>query len=97
MGLFDQASDPATITVGATAAEVLADHPGKRVAFVVQNVHATNRLYLGFGPNADDVTTSTGILLEPGASYSDDGERCYSGAVWAVASGAGTDVRRVEF
>jgi hypothetical protein len=97
MGLQDTASAPATVTIGTAAGLVLADCPGRRSRLVVQNVHASNVLYLGFGASASSVATSTGVRLAAGESYTDGGDGCYSGAVYGIASAAGTDVRVVEF
>lgn len=97
MGLEDSASDPTAVTVGAAAVQLLADLPGRRRALIIQNAHASNDLYLGFGPNADDVTTTNGVRLSAGDTYTDEGERCYSGAVYGIASASGTSVRVVEW
>lgn len=97
MPRYADASAPAVVTIGTSAASVLASRSGIRRAFAVQNTHATNVLYLGFGTNAADVTTSTGLRLNPGELYADQEPSCYSGAVQGIASGAGTTVRVVEF
>lgn len=97
MGIEDTASDPTAVTVGTSAAQLLADTPGRRRALIIQNTHASNDLYLGFGPNASGVTTGTGIKLVAGDTFTDQGDRCYSGAVYGIASASGTPVRVVEW
>lgn len=78
-----------TVSVGAAAVLVVAAR-FSRNGLVVQNVHATQTLYLG---NDSSVTTSTGIQVPAGASadFPD-----YAGAVWGIASGAATDTRFFE-
>jgi hypothetical protein len=67
---------------------------GQQIGIV--NTHATNVLYIG-GSNA--VTTANGFRLPSGSATNapwffniDQGEQ-----VWAIASGAGTDVRVIQF
>lgn len=93
----DDASAPATVTVGTTAVQLLANNPGRRRALVIQNVHASNDLYLGLGASANTVTTSNGIRIKAGETYSDGEPNCYSGPIYGIASGASTDVRVLEF
>lgn len=97
MPRYSDATAPAVVTIGTSAGVVLTSRTGIRRAFAVQNTHASNVLYLGFGTNSADVTTSTGLRLNPGEMYSDNEPSCYSGAVHGIASGAGTTARVVEF
>lgn len=78
----------ATVTIGATAAVIVAAK-ASRASIVVQNVHATNVLYVG----PSSVTTANGLRLNPGESieFTD-----YTGAIYGIASAAGTDVRYLE-
>lgn len=84
------ASAPATVSVGIAATQVLAARAGRK-ALLIQNVHAVNDLYLGFGAAP---TTGNGIKLKPGESFADE---VFTGQVQGIASAAGTDVRVVEF
>jgi hypothetical protein len=93
----DDASPPTAITVGTSAQLLLAATPGNRRALIIANAHASNTLYLGFGSDADDVTTANGIPVPAGGSYTDEQPNCFSGAIWGIASGAGTSVRLVTF
>jgi hypothetical protein len=78
-----------TVSVAATATLI---RPAKalRKSIVVQNVHASQTLYLG---DDSSVATTTGLRLNAGDSVrlSD----C-NAAVWGIASGAATDTRYFE-
>jgi hypothetical protein len=76
------------IAIGATAAQIV---PGRslRDSVVIQNVHATQVLYLG--TNAS-VTTANGLKLLAGESVRLE----LAGPVYGIASGADTDVRFFE-
>jgi hypothetical protein len=75
-----------TVSIGATAAVIKATQ-GSRTSILIQNVHASQVLYLG---DDADVTTSNGIKVPAGAAVSFDD---YVGPIYGIASGAGTDVR----
>lgn len=79
----------ATVSIGASAAIIKAGRTSRK-SIIVQNVHATNVLYLG---NNSSVTTSNGLKLAAGESVAFDG---YNGDVYGIASGASTDVRYFE-
>lgn len=78
-----------TVTIGATAGLIKAGL-STRKSITIQNVHASQDLYLG--PNSS-VTTANGLKVPAGQSaiYED-----YNGPVYGIASGAGTDVRYEE-
>ena len=78
-----------TATIGATAGSIIAGRSGRR-SVVVQNLHASNDLYIGDDAN---VTTSNGVKVAAGQSISFEE---YIGPVYGIASGAGTDVRVLE-
>jgi hypothetical protein len=69
-----------------TVAEVLVRHRRTRGAVLIQNLHASNDLYVG--PDAS-VTSANGILIPAGV----DKAIPTSGPVYAIASAADTDVR----
>lgn len=77
-----------TVTIGGTAAVVKAGN-SRRKAIVVQNVHASQDLYLG---DDSSVTTSNGLKVAAGESILVP----TTGPIYGIASGAGTDVRYFE-
>jgi hypothetical protein len=77
------------ISVGTSAATLIAAS-SRRKSVLLQNVHATNKLYIGL---ADTVTTSTGVRLNPGEAIEFED---YLGPVYAIADGASTDVRYIQ-
>lgn len=85
------ATVPANISVSTSAVQILAANSARK-ALLIQNVHATNDLFLSF--NATAPTTTNGIRVKAGETYTDEG---YTGVVQGIASAAGTDVRYVEF
>lgn len=91
----DDATAPTVVTVGTSEVEIVAAIPGRRRALLIQNTHASNDLYLGFG--AGTVTTSNGIKVPAGGSFADNEPNCYSGQVRGIASGTGTPVRVLAF
>lgn len=78
-----------TVTIGATAGLVKAAWP-QRKSIVVQNVHASNVLYLG---DDSSVLTTSGLKIAAGESVKLDD---FVGDVYGIASAAGTDVRFFE-
>lgn len=78
-----------TVTIGAAAALIVAAN-GKRRSVVIQNVHATQVLYLG---DDTSVTTANGLKVVAGASVNFVD---FTGPLYGIASGAGTDVRYFE-
>lgn len=78
-----------TVTIGAAAALIKAAVTTRK-SILVQNVHASNTLYVG---DDSSVTTANGIRLLSGESIEIND---YNGAVYGIASGAGTDVRYFE-
>lgn len=79
----------ATVSIGTSAAIIKAGR-STRKSVVVQNVHASNDLYVGTDAS---VATTTGVKLAAGASIEFDD---YNGPVYGIASGASTDVRYLE-
>lgn len=75
-------------SVGTTPIQLLTKQNG-RVGALIQNNHASQDVYIGSDAN---VTSSNGIKVPAGQSV----RIAYAGAIWAVASGAGTDVRYFE-
>ena len=80
-------------TVGTSAVQLNGtQHPG----WLLINTHATNVLYLG----GTGVATGTGFPIQPGQTFS-PGRVSHDNLpgtksdvrLWAIASGAGTDVR----
>lgn len=78
-----------TVSVGTTAA-VIASRRDSRNSIIVQNVHASQVLYVG---TDSSVTTSNGLKVAAGESVKIDD---YRGVVYGIASGAATDVRFLE-
>lgn len=75
-------------TIGGTAAIIVSGR-ATRDSVIVQNLHASNDLYVG--PDSD-VLTTTGIKIAAGESY----QVPTRGDVYGIASAAGTDVRYWE-
>lgn len=77
-----------TVTVGTSAVRI---RPGltRRKSVLILNTHATNTIAIG-GPT---VTTGNSVRIGPGQSLEFDE---YNGEVFAVSTGAGTDVRFME-
>lgn len=78
-----------TVAIGGAAAVIKAAKTTRK-SIVVQNVHATQILYVG---SDSSVTTSNGLKVAAGASVTLDD---YNGPVYGIASGADTDVRYFE-
>jgi hypothetical protein len=78
----------ATVTIGTSAALIKGSTSG-RESIVIQNVHASNDLYVG----PSGVTTSSGVKVPAGQSITFDD---YIGPVYGIASAASTDVRYLE-
>ena len=78
-----------TVSIGGTAAVIKAGN-AQRKSILIQNVHATQVLYVG-----DDasVLTTTGIKVSAGESLE---IADYNGPVYGIASGAATDIRYFE-
>lgn len=78
-----------TVSVGATAT-LIKGAKAVRNSILIQNVHATQTLYVGLDAS---VLTTTGIRINAGDSMeiSDGGAEVYG-----IASGAATDVRYME-
>ena len=75
------------VSIGTSAAIIKAAN-GRRESLVVQNVHASQVLYIGDG----SVTTSNGLRIPAGESM----RLQTKAAVYGIASGASTDVRYFE-
>jgi hypothetical protein len=73
------------VSVG-TSAVLLSGASGPRERLIVQNLHASQILYVG----GSDVTTSNGIRIAAGEAREFEN---LVGAVYGIASGATTDVR----
>ena len=80
----------ASVSVGTSAVQVSAGQ-ARRSSILIQNVHASNTVYVG---PADTITAENTIQLSAGDSveFSD-----VQGPIFAVADGADTDVRFLEF
>jgi hypothetical protein len=78
----------AAATIGGTAAVVAAARQSRR-NLIVQNLHASQDLYVG----PSGVTTSSGVKVAAGQSV---GFVDFNGTLYGIASGAGTDVRVLE-
>lgn len=76
------------VSVGAAAASYRVGS-GARSSILIQNVHATQDLYLGTDEN---VLTTTGFKVPPGQSV----RLTHRGPLFAIASGAATDTRFIE-
>lgn len=76
-------------SVGTSASQIVASR-SSRNGLVVQNIHASNDLYIG---SDSSVTTSTGVKVPAGASIEFPE---YVGAVYGIASGSSTTVRYFE-
>lgn len=77
------------VAVG-TSAVLIRGGNTARDGIQVQNVHASQNLYVG---TSGGVTTGNGIKVAPGSTWS---SRDYGGPVWAISDGAATDVRFFE-
>lgn len=77
-----------TVAIGATAGLIKAAR-GRRESIVVQNVHASQILYIGSDAS---VLTTTGLRLIAGESIRLETK----GDVYGIASGAATDTRYFE-
>lgn len=73
-----------------TSAVLIADSRATRRSITVQNVHASNDLYVG---SDSSVTSSNGVKVKAAESLRFDD---YSGAVYGIGSAASTDVRYFE-
>lgn len=78
-----------TVSIGGTAALIRAGLTGRK-NITIQNVHATQVLYVGDDAN---VETTTGFRIGAGEQHTFES---YNGAIYGIASGAGTDVRYWE-
>jgi len=79
----------ATVSIG-TSAGVIKAANGDRKQITIENVHASNDLYIGGDAS---VTTANGIKIPAGGTFTTD---AYTGAFYGIASGAATDVRYFE-
>ena len=98
----ENATAPTAVTVGTSLVKLLSGAASYRRSLVIQNLGAGD-LYLGFFPTGTDatgaaaLTTSSGIKLIAGATWTDNAPGTFSGDIWARASAAGTDVRLAAF
>lgn len=76
------------ISVGAAAQVILAGR-GMRTAVLLQNLHATQDLYVG---PTSGVSTANGIKIAAGATMT----LPFRGTIYGIATGAATDVRYWE-
>lgn len=81
-----------TVSVASTATLILAANPGRRM-FVIYN-NGANNVYIG--PDAN-VTTSNGIPILPQASYTQNGERMWQGAIYGITSTSTSDTRYWDY
>lgn len=78
------------VTVGTSSTQLLAAS-STRQELLVQNLDGSNDIFVGFGSG---VTTSDGArVAADGGTYVSE---AYTGAVYAIATGSGTDVRVQE-
>ena len=77
------------VTIPDTPATQIVGGRSARDTVLIQNVHASNVLYIG---PSNAVTTANGFKLLAGESI----ELSAVGAVFGIASAAGTDVRYLE-
>lgn len=77
------------VTVGGTAVSLVDATPVRR-SVLIQNVHATNNLFIG---PTNGVLTTTGIQVRSNESIE---LTDYNGALFGIASAASTDVRILE-
>jgi hypothetical protein len=76
------------VAVGTTAV-VLVDGTTGRNNLIVQNIHASQTLYVG--PAGVETTTGLRVLSGESVGFVD-----FNGPLYGIASGAATDVRVVE-
>lgn len=77
-----------TVAVGTSAVQLAAGRTQREI-LTVQNVHATQILYIG----PSTVATTTGLKVAPGGLFTFES---YEGPVYGIADGAATDVRVLE-
>jgi len=81
-------------SVGAASASILAENEARKRA-IISNGHATNSAWICFGEAA---VVGKGAYLAPnGGSFEIPPDELYTGAVFCIASGAGTLIGIVEF
>jgi hypothetical protein len=78
----------AAVSIGGTAALIKGARTTRK-ALIVQNVHASQSLYIGSDAS---VTTSNGLHVAAGDSILVP----FQGTVYGIASGAATDIRYFE-
>ena len=78
-----------TVSIGTSAAIIKAAKTIRK-SIIIQNVHASQVLYLG---TDSSVATTTGLRVAAGESVEFDD---YNGVIYGIASGAATDVRYFE-
>lgn len=78
-----------TASVGTSAVLIRSGKSG-RDGIIIQNVHATQVVYIGSDAS---VATTTGLKVAAGSSVTLD---FYNGPVYGIADGASTDVRFFE-
>lgn len=78
----------AAVAVGTTAVQLVGGRSG-RDTLIVQNIHATQILYVG----PSGVSTADGLKVAAGQTLPLDN---LNGPLYGIASGAGTDVRILE-
>lgn len=77
------------VVVGVASVALLADNPNRR-SYAIKNLGA-NMIYLGFGTGG---VVATGYPVLPNQEFADD---TFTGAINAISSVAGNDVRVLEF
>jgi len=91
--IAESQGDNYAVSVGTSATEIVTEDPqhgsaGLERHVIVVNNHASQILYVGFG---SDVAVGTGLPVAAGASWS--ASLHSRDNVYAIASGAATDVR----
>lgn len=81
-----------TVTVATSATVILAANNGRRGVFIKNQ--GANNLYVGMDSG---VTSGSGILLFPQDTWSMNGDRCWKGAIYGIATSSSDDVRYWEW
>jgi hypothetical protein len=87
------ASAPATATVGAASAVVVASNANRK-GLVLQNTHTTQAVSFAIGTAA---VAGSGITLAPNGVWEMDDRTFTTGEIRAIGSGAGTTIAIQEF
>lgn len=89
--MADYAGASTQTLAAATAAQVLPNRQGRRIAFSIANVGA-NAAYVNMS-NQESATAAYGVYLAPGGILTDSnmgGYQCWQGAISAVSTAGST-------